>query len=350
MNELRDAESSIRRLLAVEQVVSGPSGAPGHFSEAVVQHAAMRSLLAELAAAGVYQGCRAAPRIVPSAEASGGTVFLQISVGCRHNGCLFCPFFKDIAFQEKPLPTIEEEIRLLAAECLRRALPVRRVMLLDADALDTPQQKLEQILGLVRAHFPRYRATNPELTAYDDFSGHFYFKGPGLEWRPVEVSSFCHTESVLSKGLEGLRRLQCLGLGLLWWGLESGCTPLLRRMGKANGWPRGEERARLLEAGEILHRAGIYFVAIVLVGLGGERFYEAHVEETTSLLRELNPPGVAFSDLVVVPGTPYAQLVERGILDVLSPERMAAQRRAFEQIAITAPQYDYEVSGSTDSA
>lgn len=123
-------------------------------------------------------------------------------------------------------------------------------MLLDADGLETPQQKLEEILRLVRAHFSPYLATSPELTAYDELSGHFYFTGPGVEWRPVEVSSFCHTESVVHKVLEGLRRLR---LGLLWWGLESGCAPLLRGMGKANAWPDGEERARLLAAGELLH-------------------------------------------------------------------------------------------------
>ena len=158
----------------------------------------------------------------------------------------------------------------------------------------------------------------------------------------MEVSSFCQTETVVHKGLEGLRRLRHLGLGLLWWGLAA--AP--RGMGKANAWPHGEERARLLAASELLHQTGISFVAIVLVGLGGGRFYEAHVEATTSLLKELNPPGVAFSDLVVVPGTPYTRLVEKGILEVLSPERMAVQRRAFEQIALTAPQYDYEANGS----
>lgn len=38
-------------------------------------------------------------------------------------------------------------------------------MLLDADALETPQQKLEEILRLVRAHFSPYLAASPELTA-----------------------------------------------------------------------------------------------------------------------------------------------------------------------------------------
>ncbi|MGQ9559628.1 MAG: hypothetical protein ACUVTG_13765 [Candidatus Oleimicrobiaceae bacterium] len=46
--------------------------------------------------------------------------------------------------------------------------------------------------------------------------------------------------------------------------------PLLRGMGKANAWPNGEERARLLAADELPHQAVIYFVAIVLVGLGDE--------------------------------------------------------------------------------
>ncbi|MGQ9854179.1 MAG: hypothetical protein ACUVTG_12370, partial [Candidatus Oleimicrobiaceae bacterium] len=50
--------------------------------------------------------------VVPSAEASGGTAFLQSSIGCRGNGCLFCPFYQDVVFHEKPLPTVEQEVRL----------------------------------------------------------------------------------------------------------------------------------------------------------------------------------------------------------------------------------------------
>lgn len=314
------------------------------FPEMTLRHEGMRELVRELAAGGFFEGWRAAPRVVPSAEASGGTAFLQISVGCPHNGCIFCPFFKDVAFSQKPLPRIEEEVRFVAAECSRRGLPVRRVMLLDADALCTEQARLEQVLRLVRAHFPGRRVSSAQVTAYDELSECLYFRSVESWVEPVEVSAFCHTESVLAKGVDGLRRLRELGLGLLWWGLESGSARLLRLMRKTKGGVPGTERERFLAAGETLREAGIHFVAIILVGLGGERFYDEHLQETLSLLRQLDPPGVSFSDLVVVAGTGYAKLVEAGLLDVLPPQRMAEQRRVFEQSDLAAVQYDYELA------
>ncbi|MBC7188532.1 MAG: radical SAM protein [Calditrichaeota bacterium] len=303
----------------------------------------MRELVRELVAGGFFEGWDAAPRVVPSAEASGGTAFLQINVGCPHNGCIFCPFFKDVAFSEKPLWRIAEEARFVAAECSRRGLPVRRVMLLDADALCTEQAKLEQVLRLVRAHFPGRRVSSAQVTAYDESSECLYFRRVESRVEPVEVSAFCHTESVLAKGVDGLRRLRELGLGLLWWGVETGSARLLRLMGKTKGGVPGTERERILAAGEMLRGAGIHFVAIILMGLGGERFFEEHLQETLSLLRQLDPPGVSFSDLVVAPGTGYAKLVEAGLLDVLPAERMAEQRRVFEQSDLAAVQYDYEL-------
>jgi radical SAM superfamily enzyme YgiQ (UPF0313 family) len=318
-------------------MVEGGSSLP----EMTLRHEGMRELVRELAARGFFEGWRAAPRVVPSAEASGGTAFLQINVGCPHNGCIFCPFFKDVAFSEKPLPRIEKEVRLLAAECSRRDLPVRRLMLLDADALCTAQAKLEQVLRLVRAQFPGRRVSSAQVTAYDELFECIYFRRVESRVEPVEVSAFCRTESVLAKDVDGLRCLRELGLGLLWWGVESGSGRLLRLMGK--GRVPGAERERILAAGEMLREAGIHFVAIILVGLGGERFYDEHLQETLSLLRQLDPPGVSFSDLVVVPGTGYAELVEAGLLDVLPPQRMAEQRRAFEQSDLAVVQYDYEL-------
>ena len=37
---------------------------------------------------------------------------LQVSIGCAHNKCTFCSFFKDKPFRTRPLEEIKEDLAL----------------------------------------------------------------------------------------------------------------------------------------------------------------------------------------------------------------------------------------------
>ena len=86
--------------------------------------------------------------IRPPAEAE--SLLLQVTLGCSHNRCAFCPAYKGKRFGFKPTERVREALDFAAAN-----LPdLRRVFLCDGDALILPQQRLEAILRDIRARLP----------------------------------------------------------------------------------------------------------------------------------------------------------------------------------------------------
>jgi len=313
--------------------------------KAKIKNENMRSVIQELSAAGLYQGCHSKLRIVPISETSGYTIFLQIQHGCRFNKCLFCPFYKDLQFFEKSEELIREEIDVLIRTCADRNLSIRRVMLLDADGLDTGQDKLIRVIQYIREKFPRINVPNNQVMPFAHAFDCFYHGTSTSTQKPAEISSFSHTETILQKGKKGITELRDAGLGMIWWGIETGSANLLKLVNKSRNKSSSDRsiRQEILKAGNILSDSGVYYVAIILVGLGGEAYFDEHVEETSTLLGELQPPAVSYSDLVVVPGTPYETMVSGGKLDALSVERLSQQRRILENLDLMGPQFDYEV-------
>jgi radical SAM superfamily enzyme YgiQ (UPF0313 family) len=87
--------------------------------------------------------------IRPPSEAN--SLILQITVGCSHNQCTFCPAYKAKKFRIKSLADIFNDIDEAAAESLGA---VRRVFLCDGDPLIAPQAMLIAILQKLSDVFP----------------------------------------------------------------------------------------------------------------------------------------------------------------------------------------------------
>ncbi|MGE5789646.1 MAG: radical SAM protein, partial [Syntrophaceae bacterium] len=89
--------------------------------------------------------------IRPPSEAY--SLLLQVTVGCSHNRCTFCPSFKDKRFRIKSLEEIIEDLQYAS----RRFGKVDRLFLCDGDALIIPQKRLLEILEAVQKHLPGVR-------------------------------------------------------------------------------------------------------------------------------------------------------------------------------------------------
>ena len=85
--------------------------------------------------------------IRPPSEAY--SLLLQVTMGCSHNKCTFCPTYRDKKFRIKSREEILED--LAEASHYRR---VRRVFLCDGDALIIPQPRLLDILASIRRSLP----------------------------------------------------------------------------------------------------------------------------------------------------------------------------------------------------
>src|SRR4030043_2302177 len=80
----------------------------------------------------------------PPSEA--GSLILQISVGCSHNRCTFCPSYKEKRFRIKTFPEIKEDID----EAAQADWTIERVFLADGDSPFIPQPRLMEVMEYLR--------------------------------------------------------------------------------------------------------------------------------------------------------------------------------------------------------
>lgn len=209
--------------------------------------------------------------IRPPAEA--GSILLQLTLGCSHNKCAFCPAYKGKRFAIKP------RARVLAALAHARdhLADILRVFLCDGDALILPQERLLETLSDIRAHLP------------------------GV----TRISSYANAKALSRKSAAELAQLRSAGLTTLYLGLESGSDAVLAAMSK---W--GDVAEHLRQAAKA-REAGLRLSVTVLLGLAGADpdASLAHARATGRALSQMDPEQAAALALMVAPGTPlHAEL------------------------------------------
>ena len=215
--------------------------------------------------------------IRPPSEAD--SLILQVSLGCSHNKCTFCPTYKGRRFRIKELAQIKEEIDEMAGYG-----PFRRVFLADGDALIIPQPKL--------------------LAIFDCLND----KIPGLR----RVGIYGNAKSILRKSVEELKELMDRKLGIVYLWVETGDPALLEKIRK------GATYDQLVEAGRRVKEAGIHLSVTVLLGLAGAGDGQKHALATANILSAIDPDFASALTLMVVPGTPLHEDMQAGRFQVPS--------------------------------
>ena len=196
----------------------------------------------------------------PSVAAS---LILQVTLGCSFNRCSFCAMYRTKNFTVRPLIPIQAEI----AAAARQWPETRRVFLADGDALAAPTDHLLTLLSQLRAAFPK------------------------LE----RVSSYALPANLLKKSVEELQTLQANGLDLLYYGIETGWTELLKRITKGatpEAMITGLNRAR---------QAGLRVSATVILGLGGQQYWRDHIDATADLINQVPLDYLSTLQLMIEP-------------------------------------------------
>ena len=201
--------------------------------------------------------------IRPPSEAY--SLLLQVTVGCSHNKCTFCPTYKGEKFRIKSFAEIEEDI--LEASDYRS---VEKIFLCDGDALIIPQPRLVEIFVSIHKHIRSMK----------------------------RVGCYANAKSILRKTPEDLVQLRKLGLKIVYLGVETGNEDLLKKINK------GATYAQIVEAGRRIKNAGINLSVTVLLGIGGIEKSVAYAFDTAKILTEIDPDYVGALTVMVVPGTP----------------------------------------------
>ena len=200
--------------------------------------------------------------IRPPSEA--GSLLLQVTVGCSHNKCTFCPTYKGEKFRIKTFDEIEEDILEASGYGY-----IERVFLCDGDALIMPMRKLVPVLESINRNIKGVK----------------------------RIGLYANAKSILRKTPEELLELRNLGVKIVYLGVETGNDEILKKIQK------GANAREMVEAGRKIKAAGMTLSVTVLLGIGGKAKSMEHALDTARVLTKMDPDYVGALTVMVVPGT-----------------------------------------------
>jgi len=208
--------------------------------------------------------------IRPPSEAA--SLIVQATFGCSHNKCSFCPTYKGTRFRIKDFDRFKADIDEMSI------YRYRRVFLADGDALIMPQRMLMPRLEYIKEKLPHIQ----------------------------RVGIYGNTKAIEKKTDQDLIDLKESGLGIIYYGLESGHQETLDFICK------GKTVEKMIEAGQRVKKAGIKISITVLLGAAQEGQGPIHAKETGKVLTAIDPDFVGALTIMVVPNTPLFELLEKG--------------------------------------
>ncbi|XEQ94451.1 hypothetical protein SCACP_33500 [Sporomusa carbonis] len=225
------------------------------------------------------------PVFRPPSEAY--SFILRVTVGCSHNKCTYCNMYRSVKFRVRPMDEIMAQIN--AAK--RYGQQIRRIFLADGNALVLSTDKLLNILGVLRAEFPRLQ----------------------------RVSCYAGPKDMLNKTPAELAALRDAGLGLVYFGLESGDDAVLTHVNK------GVSAAEAIAAGRRMVAAGIKLSVMVIAGLGGKDGSSRHAYNTAMAVNAIRPNMLSALTLMLYRGCELLHEFERGRFLPLSPAEIMGE-------------------------
>ena len=214
------------------------------------------------------------------------SVLIAVTGGCSWNKCKFCGTYKGIygGGQDYAIRPLEDVMRDIDryAEMNYHGFPV---FLAGGNPTSAPTDHLIEIIKYVR-----------------------------LKMKNIpRVSSYAKALDILRKSDEELKRLADAGLDIVYMGLESGSSKILRIMKK------GTNAESMIKAGKKVLNAGIKLSLYIILGLGSYKYSKEHVKETARVLTEINPTIFRFRTLNIMPNTPLWKEWKSGEFELLKP-------------------------------
>ena len=218
------------------------------------------------------------------------SLILQPTIGCPHNKCTFCFAYKSKRFRIKKM----EEIKADIAEALRYYGPdVTHVFLADGNTIAMRTAQQLEMLGNIKKAFPHV----------------------------VQISSYAGAKFVLLKSKEELESIRRAGLTKVYMGVESGDPVIVERICKGITIDdTAAACARLKEAGFMLS-------ATIVQGLGGKERFREHALCTAKLLNRIQPDELRLHTLMLEPGAPLYQQMEKGEFIPCGPKEIFQEAR-----------------------
>ncbi len=253
---------------------------------------------------------------------------LAATDGCRYNQCTFCGLYRDVRFRRRTVSEFRDHVRA-ALQYHGASLTLRRTVFLgQADALLGPRSWREEVLQVVHefCQFPPPGRPRGAASWWQ-----------GSETRFSGITSFLDAFAGQRISADEFAAMRELHLRQVFIGMESGSNALLR-------WLRKPSTAdETLAAVQAAKQGGLRVGVIVLLGAGGEPYFDEHVRESIPLIQAMRlEPGdyVYLSPIVAAHGAEYTEVAAAEGFAPLSPARLAVQESLLRD-GIRQPQGPY---------
>lgn len=255
------------------------------------------------------------PMSPPPAETKSNVIQFSLTEGCSHSACTFCDMYQN-KYHVKTLPEFTQHVSNVINSMSRSEIRgIDRIFVGAGNALSVETNKLIE-------------ATQYALLAIKNATGRV----------PRRLAVYGNTKDILEKDFADLHKLRCggtcgdcstnrlgerRGVDVIYWGIESGNSGVLKMAGK------GYNQKDLLDALELINQVQIRTSVMVIPGLGGIKYFDEHARDTAYILNKLSPEWVTFMGLEMKEGVPYAKIMkdqmEKGDNRPLTPAEIVEQ-------------------------
>lgn len=223
----------------------------------------------------------------PPSEAN--STIIQVTLGCSFNHCSFCNMYRTKTYQERSLEEMKYEIDLIS-----KCQPLtEKVFLADGDALNVRTERLVEILDYLTLKFKSLK----------------------------RISCYAMPRNLLQKRDSELEVLRNRGLSMLYVGIESGNDVVLQRVTK------GASSSMIIESCKKAIDNEFTLSCMVILGLGGKTYTEAHILDTAKVVSQISPHFLAalnlhldenvYGEFISKFKEPFSWLTDLDILDEL---------------------------------
>jgi Radical SAM superfamily len=223
----------------------------------------------------------------PPSEAN--STIIQVTLGCSFNHCSFCNMYRTKTYQERSLEEMKYEIDLIS-----KCQPLtEKVFLADGDALNAKTERLVEILDYLTLKFKSLK----------------------------RISCYAMPSNLLQKKDSELEVLRNRGLSMLYVGIESGNDVVLQRVTK------GASSSMIIESCKKAIDHEFTLSCMVILGLGGKAYTNAHILDTAKVVSQISPHFLAalnlhldenvYGEFISKFKEPFSWLTDLDILDEL---------------------------------
>lgn len=229
------------------------------------------------------------PLFRPPSE--GGSLIIQVTLGCSWNKCSFCEMYTSKQFKARTKEDIFKDIDAMSPH----ADQIQKVFLADGDPLVLSNDRLLPILKKVKDTFPRLR----------------------------RISTYASPSNLSRKTTTELKELYEAGLTLLYVGIESGDSEVLECIQK------GETFETTIEGLNKSKSVGMDSSVMIINGVGGKLLSKQHALNSAKVLNATQPKYASTLVLTAHKGMPHFKDRYKGEFIELEKQELFEEMKLF---------------------